>query len=108
MIRTAEIVIIGGGVNGVGTAYYLAKRGMKRIVLLDRSENGQFFLERELRSLASNIELDVCIGDITDQEPPFNRCLQGFVQYSMMVSYCLSAEAIIQFLRIVLLKMLRF
>jgi sarcosine oxidase subunit beta len=40
MIRTADIVIIGGGVNGVGTAYYLARRGMKRIVLLEKNYLG--------------------------------------------------------------------
>ncbi|MBI1792728.1 MAG: FAD-binding oxidoreductase [Chloroflexi bacterium] len=34
----AEIVIIGGGVMGASTAYYLAARGMKNIVLLERGE----------------------------------------------------------------------
>jgi sarcosine oxidase subunit beta len=40
MTRTAEIVIIGGGVNGVGSAYYLAKRGLRRIVLLEKKYLG--------------------------------------------------------------------
>jgi sarcosine oxidase subunit beta len=34
----AEIVIIGGGVMGASTAYHLAKRGVKNIVLLEREE----------------------------------------------------------------------
>lgn len=33
---TAEIVIIGGGVMGLSTAYHLAKRGAKGIVVLER------------------------------------------------------------------------
>lgn len=34
--RTAEIVIIGGGVMGASAAYHLAQRGMKNIVLLEK------------------------------------------------------------------------
>ncbi|MGW8225029.1 MAG: NAD(P)/FAD-dependent oxidoreductase [Anaerolineales bacterium] len=37
---TAEIVIIGGGVMGASTAYHLAIRGLKKIVLLEKE---QFF-----------------------------------------------------------------
>jgi sarcosine oxidase subunit beta len=36
MKKSAEIVIIGGGVNGVACAYYLAKRGMKDIMLIEK------------------------------------------------------------------------
>ena len=36
--RTANIVIIGGGVMGASTAYHLAKRGAKDIVLLEKEE----------------------------------------------------------------------
>lgn len=38
--RTADIVIIGGGVMGASTAYHLAKRGTKDILLLEKE---QFF-----------------------------------------------------------------
>jgi sarcosine oxidase subunit beta len=34
--RTADLLIIGGGVLGASTAYHLAARGFKRVVLLDR------------------------------------------------------------------------
>ena len=34
--NTADIVIIGGGVMGASAAYYLAQRGMKNIVLLEK------------------------------------------------------------------------
>jgi sarcosine oxidase subunit beta len=36
--QTADIVIIGGGCVGTSTAYHLAKRGMKNILLLEREK----------------------------------------------------------------------
>lgn len=36
MTRTADIVVIGGGINGCSIAYHLAKRGVKKVVLLER------------------------------------------------------------------------
>ena len=36
MARTAEVVIIGGGVTGASLAYHLAQRGIKQVVLLER------------------------------------------------------------------------
>ena len=35
-MQTADVVIIGAGVNGAATAYNLLKRGLKRVVLLDK------------------------------------------------------------------------
>lgn len=40
MTRTAEIVIVGGGVNGAACAYNLARRGMKNIVVLEKGYPG--------------------------------------------------------------------
>lgn len=34
----AEVVVIGGGVVGTSIAYYLAKKGMKDVILLEKSE----------------------------------------------------------------------
>jgi glycine/D-amino acid oxidase-like deaminating enzyme len=39
-VKTADIVIVGGGVMGASAAYHLAARGMHRVVLLERE---QFF-----------------------------------------------------------------
>ncbi len=38
--RTAEVVVIGGGVNGASTAFQLAKRGVRNVVLLERRQLG--------------------------------------------------------------------
>jgi sarcosine oxidase subunit beta len=38
--RTAGVVVIGGGVNGVSTAFQLAKRGVRDVVVLERRHLG--------------------------------------------------------------------
>jgi sarcosine oxidase subunit beta len=40
MPGTAEAVIVGGGVNGLSTAFQLAKRGMRDVVVLERQQLG--------------------------------------------------------------------
>src|SRR5256712_3540166 len=37
MARTADVVIIGGGVVGASVAYHLVARGQKRVLVLDRA-----------------------------------------------------------------------
>ena len=62
-------LLVTGSAGSIGSEIcrQLLQYSPKRLVLLDRSENGQFFLERELRQLYPNVELDVCIADILDQ-----------------------------------------
>ncbi|MCD6485333.1 MAG: FAD-binding oxidoreductase, partial [Candidatus Odinarchaeota archaeon] len=36
----AEVVVIGGGVNGLGVAYWLAKKGLDDVVVLEKSYLG--------------------------------------------------------------------
>ncbi len=36
MIKTADVVIIGGGISGVAIAYNLLKKGVKKVVVLER------------------------------------------------------------------------
>ena len=38
MKRTADVVVIGGGIMGASTAYHLAKRGCTNVVLLESAE----------------------------------------------------------------------
>ena len=38
--KSAEVVIIGGGVIGLGIAYYLAKKGVRDVVLIERKSVG--------------------------------------------------------------------
>ena len=38
--RTAEVIVIGGGITGMSTAFQLAKRGVKDIVVLERRHLG--------------------------------------------------------------------
>ncbi len=39
MKKTADVIIIGGGVNGCAAAYYLAKKGIKNVIVLEGSES---------------------------------------------------------------------
>lgn len=39
MKNTADVIIIGGGINGCAAAYYLAKKGVKDIVVLEASDS---------------------------------------------------------------------
>ena len=36
MARTAEVVVVGGGINGCSIAYQLARRGTRRVVLVEK------------------------------------------------------------------------
>ena len=37
-VRTADVVVVGGGVNGTSTAFHLAKLGVKNVVLLEQRQ----------------------------------------------------------------------
>ena len=39
MNKTADVIIVGGGIVGCATAYYLAKKGIKDIIVLEGSDS---------------------------------------------------------------------
>lgn len=36
MMKTADVVIVGGGISGCATAYYLAKKGVRNVLLIEK------------------------------------------------------------------------
>ena len=65
-----KTLLVTGSAGSIGSEIVrqLMPFSPKRIVLVDRSENGQFFLERELRSIGFHCEVIVCIADVTDRK----------------------------------------
>lgn len=63
-----QVMLVTGSAGSIGSELcrQLLEFSPSRLVLVDRSENGQFFLERELRRLAPNCDLRVCMADVTD------------------------------------------
>ncbi len=39
MKKTADVIIIGGGINGCATAYYLAKKGITNVIVLEKDKS---------------------------------------------------------------------
>ncbi|MFM8634354.1 MAG: polysaccharide biosynthesis protein [Planctomycetia bacterium] len=64
-----ETVLVTGAVGSIGSEIcrQLVKHGPARLVLLDRSETGLFWMERELRATGTDVEIIPCIADITDR-----------------------------------------
>jgi len=62
-------LMVTGSAGSIGSEIcrQLLQFSPKRLILVDRSENGQFFLERELHPQAAGVELDVRIADVLDQ-----------------------------------------
>ncbi len=63
-----RVLLVTGSAGSIGSEIcrQLLQFSPKKLIALDRSENGQFFLERELRALAGDTEIEICIADIND------------------------------------------
>lgn len=63
-----RVLLVTGSAGSIGSEIcrQLAQFSPRSLVLVDRSENGQFFLERELKRLAPHLDIRVSIGDVTD------------------------------------------
>ncbi len=76
---TGRVVLVTGSAGSIGSEIcrQLLQLAPARLVLLDRSETGQFFLDRELRRLAPHLAIDTVIADATDR----SRLNAVFAQY---------------------------
>jgi len=64
-----RVLLVSGSAGSIGSEIcrQLLQFAPRRLVLVDRSESGQFFLERELRRRGPRVEIDVCIADVLDR-----------------------------------------
>ena len=64
-----RVILVTGSAGSIGSEIcrQLLKFSPQKIVALDRSETGQFFLERELQPQAAENQLDVCIADALNE-----------------------------------------
>jgi sarcosine oxidase subunit beta len=86
--RTADVVIIGGGVMGASTAYHLASAGWKNVVLLERDDllgqgatgrcaggvRYQFATEVNIRLSLASMPMIERLGDETGVDPQYRPC----------------------------------
>ncbi|MBV8194886.1 MAG: polysaccharide biosynthesis protein [Candidatus Dormibacteraeota bacterium] len=63
-----RVVLVTGAAGSIGSEICRQVLGFRprQLILLDHSENGLFFLERELQNLAAKANLVPCVGSITD------------------------------------------
>jgi FlaA1/EpsC-like NDP-sugar epimerase len=63
-----RVVLVTGAAGSIGSEIcrQILPFRPSRLVLLDHNENGLFFVERELRALAPDVELLPCVASITD------------------------------------------
>ena len=61
------LLVTGSGSIGSEICRQLLGFKPKRLVLVDRSETGQFFLERQLRKRMPEAQIQVCMADILDR-----------------------------------------
>ncbi len=65
-----RVLMVTGSAGSIGSEIcrQLLQFSPKKLILVDRTENSQFFLERELASLGYNGRFDVVIADINDSK----------------------------------------
>jgi len=65
-----RVLLVSGSAGSIGSEIcrQLLQFSPKRLVLVDRSENGQFFLERELSRHGGSHDIVVCLADILDED----------------------------------------
>ena len=63
-----RVLLVTGSAGSIGSEIcrQLLQFSPRKLVLVDQSENGQFFLENEIRRLAPSVQTVVCIADVVD------------------------------------------
>ena len=86
--KTADIVVIGGGVMGASAAYHLAKRGIENIVLLEKEDfygtgatgrcaggvRYQFSTEINIRLSLESLPMIECFREEIGQDVNYRQC----------------------------------
>ena len=69
-----RVVMVTGSAGSIGSEIcrQLLRFSPRKLVLIDRSENGQFYMGREFESLLTETEIEICIADMND-EPRMRR-----------------------------------
>jgi FlaA1/EpsC-like NDP-sugar epimerase len=64
-----RVIMVTGSAGSIGTEIcrQLLNFSPSKLVLVDRSENGQFYLERELMFKSSHCAVEICVADLTDR-----------------------------------------
>ncbi|NOY43109.1 MAG: polysaccharide biosynthesis protein [Planctomycetes bacterium] len=67
---SGRTVLVTGSAGSIGSEIcrQLLKLSITKLVLVDRTETGQFFIEREMRRLAPEANIEVVLADLTDRE----------------------------------------
>lgn len=83
-------VLVTGAAGSIGSELVrqLARFSPSRIVLFDHNENGLFFLEREIRELAPNVNLVIRLGNVCDP----TRLRQVFEESAPRIVYHAAAH----------------
>ena len=67
---TGRTILVTGSAGSIGSEIcrQLLAQSPTKLVVVDRSETGQFFLERELRRLAPEANIEIALADLTDRD----------------------------------------
>ncbi len=65
-----QVVLVTGSAGSIGSEIcrQLLQFSPRRIVAVDRSETGQFFLEHNLKPLIDDIQIDLIVADVLDHQ----------------------------------------
>jgi len=78
MIRTAEVVIVGGGVMGGSTAYHLARRGVRPVIILERDQLASGSTSLSAGGIRYQFSSETNVRIMLESVPVFERFAEEF------------------------------